>query len=90
MANHKSAMKRARQNVKRRLRNRMLRAAYRTEIKKFIDLIEENKIEEAEKSLPRLYKVIDKSRTKGIIHKNVAARNKSKMATKLNKALAAV
>jgi len=88
VANHQSAIKRARQNEKRRLRNRSLRSAYRTEIKKFMALISENKIEEAQKSLPGIHKAIDKAHTKGIIKKENASRKKSRMTILLNKTAA--
>ena len=88
MANHKSALKRARQNVKRRLRNRNLRAAYRTEIKIFETLLEEQKIEEAKNNLSKLHKAIDKAHTKGVLPKNTASRYKSNLTVRLNKAIA--
>jgi small subunit ribosomal protein S20 len=88
MANHKSAAKRARQNVKRRLRNRALRSSYKTEIKKFVELITEKKLDEAKSMLPSIHKVIDKANTKGVLPKNTASRNKSKITIMLNKALA--
>ncbi len=88
MANHKSAAKRARQNIKRRLRNRTLKSSYRTEVKKFITLVTEKKVEDAQKMLPEIHKVIDKAHTKGVLPKNAASRKKSKMTLLLNKALA--
>lgn len=88
MANHKSAAKRARQNIKRRLRNRTLRSTYRTEIKKYQALISENKMDEAKAMLPQIHKIIDKSQTKGVIPKNAASRKKSKMTLLLNNAAA--
>ncbi len=88
MANHKSAAKRSRQNVKRRLRNRALKSSYRTELKKFIALITDNKLEDAQKQLPGIHKVIDKAHTKGVLPKNTASRSKSRVTTLLNKALA--
>jgi small subunit ribosomal protein S20 len=87
MAIHKSALKRARQNAKRRLRNRNLRATYRSEIKSFISLIEDNKIDEAKTSLPSLHKTIDKAQTKGVMPKNTASRYKSNLTIRLNKVL---
>lgn len=87
MANHKSAAKRARQNVKRRLRNRTLKSTYRTELKKFMALITEQKTEDAQKMLPHIHKVIDKAHTKGVVAKNTASRKKSQVALMLNKAL---
>ena len=89
MANHKSALKRARQNERRRIHNRDIRSAYRTEIKKFHALIEAGNKEEAATALPAVQKVIDKAYSKGIIKKNNASRKKSRLTLSLNKALAA-
>ena len=88
MANHTSAAKRARQNVKRRLRNRALKSSYRTEIKKFVKLVQEKKVDDAKQMLPAIHKVIDKTCSKGALPKNAASRKKSKMTTLLNKAIA--
>ncbi len=87
MANHKSAVKRARQNVKRRLRNRQIKSGYKTEMKKFISLVDESKIEDAKKMLPLIHKVIDRACMKGVMPKNTASRKKSKMTILLNKAV---
>ena len=87
MATHKSAEKRARQNIKRRSRNRSIRATLRTELKKFLALITENKLEDAKKALPAVHKVIDKAQTKGVLKKETASRSKSRMTKKLNLAV---
>lgn len=87
MANHKSALKRARQNAKRRLRNRNLKSSYKSEIKSFLSLIDENKVDEAKTSLPHLHKTIDKAQTKGVMPKNTASRYKSNLTVRLNKVL---
>lgn len=87
VATHKSAEKRARQNIKRRARNRSIRANLRTELKKFLALITENKLDEAKKALPGVHKVIDKAQTKGVLKKETASRNKSRMTTRLNLAI---
>jgi len=87
MANHKSARKRARQNVKRRLRNRNIKSTYKTEIKSFLALIDENKTDDAKTSLPHLHKTIDKAQTKGVMPRNTAARYKSNLTLRLNKAV---
>jgi small subunit ribosomal protein S20 len=87
MADHKSAAKRARQNVKRRLRNRAIKSGYRTEIKKFTELIDLKKIEEAKKMLPTIHKVVDKACTKGVMPKTTASRKKSALTIKLNRAM---
>ena len=80
MANHASALKRARQNEKRRLRNRMAVGEMRTAIKKFRALVAERKGDDARTALPRVYALIDRTRKKGGIHPNTAARYKSRLA----------
>ncbi len=89
MANHKQALKRARQNSKRNARNRALRSALRTTIKRYRALLASSDWEAAQAALPGLHKAIDKAVTKGILHRNAAARHKSRLAGALNKGLAA-
>lgn len=84
MANHKSALKRNKQNIKRNLRNSNLRSAYRTELKKFMALIEA-KSSELSTQLPHIHKVIDKAYSKGILTKNAASRKKSRLSQLVNK-----
>jgi len=88
VANHKSALKRARQNEKRRLRNRASRGSLRSELKKFSALVEGNEKDQAKALLPTIHKLIDKAATKGILTKNTASRKKSRMTVMLNKAVA--
>lgn len=87
MANHKSAKKRIRQTVKRTLINRMQRSAYRTYIKKFLQLIKNSSVEAVQKQLPQLHRMVDKARSARIISKNAAIKKKSrltKLANQLN------
>lgn len=88
MANHKSAIKRAKQNAKRRLHNREIRGNMRTEMKKFASMVEGGQKDEAKSLLPSIHKVIDKAQAKGVITKNAASRKKSRMTLMLNKAAA--
>ena len=82
MANHVSAIKRIRQNKKKNLRNRMMKSRYRTELKKFLELVSDEKNKGGKESqLSFIHKIIDKARTKGIISKNAASRKKSQMAS---------
>ena len=76
MANHKDALKRVRQNEKRRLHNRYYAKNMRNEVKKFRALTDKS---QAEAQLPKIYSIIDKVAKRGIIHKNKAANLKSKM-----------
>ncbi|MCX8025337.1 MAG: 30S ribosomal protein S20 [Thermanaerothrix sp.] len=90
MANIKSQIKRNRQNEKRRLRNRVYRGAARTFIRKANAAIESGNLDEARAAVLRAQKALDKAAEKGIIHKNNAARRKSRLmkrfAALLNKA----
>ncbi|MGH9338620.1 MAG: 30S ribosomal protein S20 [Acidobacteriota bacterium] len=86
MPNIKSAEKRMRQNLKRRLMNRGYLSQMRTEIKKFRRLLAESKLEDAQKALPQVYEIIDRSAQKGVIHANAAARYKSRLTKRLNEA----
>ena len=83
MANTKSAAKRVLQSERRRLINRRNRSRMRTEIKKFRDLLELKKLEEARAMLPGVYAAIDKAAQKTVIHKNTAARYKSRLTKRL-------
>ena len=76
MANHKDALKRVRQNEKRRLHNRYYAKNMRNEMKKFRALTSKS---EAEGQLSKMYSIIDKVAKRGIIHKNKAANLKSKL-----------
>ena len=84
MANLKSAIKRNRQNKKRRLRNRVFRGQARTYIRDArVSMLAEN-LEEARVSTLKAVKALDKAAEKGIIHKNNAARRKSRLMKQLN------
>ncbi|HHU62700.1 MAG TPA: 30S ribosomal protein S20 [Clostridiales bacterium] len=85
MANIKSSIKRAKIARVKTLRNKMIKSRLKTHIKKFNEQLESNNIEEAKALFPNLTKLIDKAAAKGTIHKNAAARKKSKLAAKLNK-----
>jgi small subunit ribosomal protein S20 len=88
MANHASALKAHRQNLKHRDRNRSKRSSLRTSLKQFRDRLEAGKAEEAKNSLAGLYAAIDKSQRKKAISKNAAARQKSRLTRRLNAAIA--
>jgi small subunit ribosomal protein S20 len=89
MATHKSAAKRALQNVKRNERNRALRSELRTAIKKFRALVDGKDAKAVEAAYPVVQKTIDKMETKGILHKNTASRYKSRLAAAAKKTKAA-
>ena len=78
----RSAKKRLRQNKKRRLNNRSVKAYLKTITKKVRNAEEKT---EAENFLKEAYEAYDKAVTKGVIHKNNAARHKSKLTIFVNK-----
>jgi small subunit ribosomal protein S20 len=80
-----SAEKDARQNEKRRVRNRVVRSRSKTLVKDFIAAVEAKKKPEAEKMFVELSSYLDNAVTKGILHRNTAARKKSRMNLLLNK-----
>lgn len=87
MPNIASAKKRARQAEKRRKNNISLRSKVRTYIKTTAAQIETGDVSKAQQAYQRAAPVIDSMVTKGIIHKNKAARHKSRLSAKI-KALA--
>ena len=89
MANIKSSAKRARQSVKRRVRNRYYQTTARSYVKKARAQVETGDLETAEASIQEAIKALDKAAQKGTIHKNNAARRKSRLVKALNKAKAA-
>ena len=81
MANIKSAKKRARQNEVRRVHNTSIRSRMRTAIKRVRKAVESGDKAGATAALQNAYSVLDATATKGIVHKNMAARNKSRLAS---------
>ncbi len=83
MPNHKSAEKRMRQNEKRRLVNRSNRGRLRTGIKKLRTALT-GQGGEAQTLLPETISLIDKAVQKGVLHRNAAARYKSRLTARVN------
>lgn len=79
MPNIKSARKRVRQSAKRRMHNKHLRSRLRTHIKGVLTAIEAGDREAATTAYQAAVPVIDSIADKGIIHKNKAARHKSRL-----------
>jgi small subunit ribosomal protein S20 len=84
MANIKSAIKRIRQSEKRRVRNAAVRSTVRTSVKSARTAIEGAQRDQARETLLRTIQVLDKAVTKGVIHRNTAARRKSRLTRQLN------
>lgn len=79
MANHRDAEKRTRQNEVRRERNRNRKSTMRTAIKRVRTALDAGETETAQAELPKALKTIDKTAQKGAIHRNTAARTKSRL-----------
>ena len=88
MANIKSAIKRARQNVKLRQHNASARSMYRTYIKNVLKAIEAGDQEIARAAFAKAQPIIDKAAGKGLIHKNKAARIKSRLSARIKSTFA--
>ncbi|HVF26619.1 MAG TPA: 30S ribosomal protein S20 [Pyrinomonadaceae bacterium] len=86
MPNHKSAEKRMRQNAKRRNINRNNRGRVRTGIKKLRTALTGGDASDAQTLLPQTVSLIDKAVQKGVLHRNAAARYKSRLTTAVNQA----
>ena len=87
MANIKSQIKRNKQNEKRRLRNRVYAGRARTFVKKARLSIHEGSSEEAVLATRQAISALDRAAEKGVIHKNTAARRKSRLMKQLNQAI---
>ncbi|MFQ5354840.1 MAG: 30S ribosomal protein S20 [Thermodesulfobacteriota bacterium] len=84
MANHKSALKRQRQSEKKRVRNAAVRSTLRKSVKGTRLAITEGKAEAATASLATTTRLLDKAVSKGVIHKNNAARKISRLTRQVN------
>ncbi|WP_066636458.1 30S ribosomal protein S20 [Desulfolucanica intricata] len=85
MPNIKSAAKRVKTTRKRTLRNTIVKSQIKTAIKRFEEALANATPEEAQKTLRRALVVLDKAVTKGVIHKNKAARKKSRLTKRFNR-----
>lgn len=84
MPNHKSAEKRVRQNVKRNAINRNNKSSLRTQIKKLRTALAAGDKNQSQELLMPTVSIIDKAVNKGILHKNTAARHKSRLTAHVN------
>ena len=84
MPNHKSAEKRMRQNEKRRQINRSNRGRLRTSIKKLRAAMSGVDASQLSTALPETISTIDKAVQKGVLHRNAAARYKSRLTARVN------
>jgi small subunit ribosomal protein S20 len=84
LANHKSALKRARQNEIRRIRNKSYKTRVKKAVKEVRTAVGSGSVEQAGESFSRAISLIQKTASKGVIHKNKAARKISRLAHHVN------
>jgi len=84
LANHKSALKRNKQNAVRSARNTHIRSTMRTYVKQVREAVSGGNKDEAKTALVRAISYIDKAATKGVIHKATASRKISRLNKLLN------
>ena len=84
LASHPSAIKRARQNKKRRVRNAHVKTTLATHVKKVRLAIEKKDIEGAQQALAKAVPLIHRARSKGVFHKNTSARKISRLTRGVN------
>ncbi len=85
MANIKSAKKRIKVITKKTLRNKMIKSRTKTSVKKVLAALSAGQFDEAKTALVEAVKSIDMAATKGVYHKNNAARKKSRLTKLVNK-----
>jgi small subunit ribosomal protein S20 len=84
LANHKSAIKRAKQSEDRRLRNRVRKTRVKTAVKQVRTAVENKSVEEAQAALQQAIPVIDKAASKGSLHHRAAARKISRLSKQIH------
>jgi small subunit ribosomal protein S20 len=84
MANHFSALKRARQTVKRTARNRASTSQMRSALRIMRESLEKGDKAAAEQSYRQTVSALDKAIQKGVLHENTASRYKSRLSTRLS------
>jgi len=89
VATHKSALKAHRQNVKRREHNRHMRTRLRHALRDIRAAIDTNDPAQVKDALRQTISLVDKLAGKGLIHRNTAARYKSRLSTRISRRTAA-
>jgi small subunit ribosomal protein S20 len=84
VAHSLSAKKRVRQNEKRRARNRARKADIRGEVKTFTAALTAGDVSKAEQELNKVVVLLDRTAARNTIHKNAAARKRSRLTKRLN------
>lgn len=89
MANIQSAIKRIKQSEKARKRNQVYRSRAKTFVKRVDTLLQQQRLEEATEVAQLAVSALDRAAERGVIHKNNAARRKSRLMARLHKAQSA-
>ena len=89
MEEHNSVLKRERQNAVRRMRNRVIKSKVHTSYRRVLEALNTKDKDETEKKIKVFHSELDKAVKRGVIHKNRAARNKSRLSKKVKKAFEA-
>ena len=84
MANHFSALKRARQTEKRSDNNRANRSRLRTTLREFRESLAKGDKQAAQQTFRQTVSALDKAIQKGVLHKNTASRYKTRLSARLN------
>lgn len=85
MANHPSAIKRAKQNKIHRLKNASMKSKIKTGVKQFLQIVESPSPESAQPALIKAVSLINRAGSKGILHRRTVSRKISRLSKKLNK-----
>lgn len=84
MAHSLSSQKRVRQNLRRRALNRSRRSALRTKLRKCNDLLSKGAVEQTETAVREAVRTLDREANRRTLHRNAAARCKSRLMRRLN------
>lgn len=84
MPNIKSSIRSVKTDAERRAKNSAVQSQIRTATRKTVEAVEAGAVEDAKKALVQATSVIDKAASKGVLHKNTAARKKSNLTAKVN------
>jgi len=86
MPNTKSAKKRLRQSLERRTRNRTAKSAVKTQLRKIRELAASGEVDKVKAEMPLTTKKLDQAASRGVLHRNTAARLKSRLSKRLKAA----
>jgi small subunit ribosomal protein S20 len=89
MAHTRSSLKRIRQAERRRVRNQMVRSRVKTLVKRARGLIDDGHLDQARLAVGDAISALDKAAVKGVLHRNNAARRKSRLVLRYNKSFRA-